>query len=83
MTNLENQESREISIDSLFNKLENPENSKSHQFEKLEYAFSEASPENTELCTSIINEICTNDEWIKKKWLDFMATLEKIKLETV
>ncbi len=83
MTNLENQESREVSIDSLFNKLENPENSKSYQIERLEITFNEASPENTELCTSIINEICTNDEWIKEKWWDFMATLEKLKLETV
>ncbi|MDP2090414.1 MAG: hypothetical protein Q8K30_02350 [Candidatus Gracilibacteria bacterium] len=83
MTNFENQESREISMDELFSKLENSENLASHQLEKIEYSFNEASPENIELCTSIINEICANDEGIKEKGWDFLKTLEKIKLETV
>lgn len=83
MTFNENNESKNNSIDSLFNRLENPENSNSHQFEKIEYAFNEASPENTQLCTSLIDDICSKDEWIKEKWWDFLKTLENIKLETV
>lgn len=83
MTFNENQESKELSIDSLFKNLENPENSLSYQLERIEYTFNDASPENTQLCTVLIDNICSNDESIKEKWWNFLKTLEKIKLETV
>lgn len=83
MTFNENQEPMIKSVDLLFEELESPEKSYSHQLKKIEYAFNGASPENIQLVTSLINDICSKDEWIKRNWWDFLKTLEKVELGTV
>ena len=57
------------------NALEKGNNSMVNNLERIEECFQNASPENVQFCISQINEICSNDQWIKDKWRNFVSTL--------
>ncbi len=82
MNFLDNKEKKELSIDSYFNKLENPDNSFSFQLEKIETIFKEASKENIQNITTQINEIFKNDNWVKTRW-DFTKTLQNLDFKNI
>ncbi len=65
------------SVDSLLNKLKDPENLYTNQLEKIECMYSNLSNNQIINLTSRLNICFSNDKWVEAKW-SFIETLKRL-----